>query len=344
MYGEHSLQQQWKELQQRIDLASAFVLTTHQNPDADGIGSELALYRLLKKLGKEVHILNISPTPAHLHFLDPDSRCVRYVPSRHREILSRSDMLIILDAGAFDRTGQLGEDALGTSVPVVAIDHHPRENNPVYLQEIVNDKDCSVGKLLYEFIQYCYPDRMDALIARELYTAIAGDTGNFRFGNTTPGSHRVASELMKYDINAYDIYCRLFGNISLSGIKLFSSVLNHLHFSEDRRVVWFFITRSMLKNNGADDNDTEGITDFLRMIEGVEISIMFKERTDGSTRINFRSKGSVSTNGIARRFGGGGHQHASGIVSKKPLEELFPEVIGAIMQHVKAAFNENPDR
>jgi bifunctional oligoribonuclease and PAP phosphatase NrnA len=341
MSEQNKLKQQWHELKQRITYASTLVLTTHQNPDADGIGSELALYYLLQKLGKEVHILNISPTPGGLKFMDPENLCIRYVPSEHQSVLGRADILLVLDAGSLSRVGLVGSDALAARMPIISIDHHPKENNPVYLQEIVNAKDCSVGKLIYEFINLYYPEYMDALIAEALYTAIAGDTGNFRFGNTTEDSHRIAGELMKYKINAYDIYCKLFGNISYSGVKLFSSVLQNICFSDDRRVVWFTITRQMLKNNGADDADTEGITDFLRMIEGVEVSIMFKERNDGSTRINFRSKGSVSTNAIARQFGGGGHEHASGIVSDKPLKELYPEVVKAMTNHVKNTYHEN---
>lgn len=330
-----ALLQQWKELEQRINYASSFVLTTHQNPDADGIGSELALYYLLKKRGKEVQILNISPTPDSLKFIDPEGLTRRYVPSQHQTILSHSDMMIVLDAGAFRRIGQLGIDALAAKIPIIAIDHHPKENNPIYLQEIVNTKDCSVGKLIYEFIQACCPDSMDRTIATALYTAIAGDTGNFRFGNTTSNSHRVAANLMKYDIDAYAIYCQLYGNMSFSGLRLFSTILQNIHFSDDNRIVWFVITRQMLQDNGAGDTDTEGITDFLRMISGVEVSIMFKERLDGSTRINFRSKGAVSTNEIAKQFGGGGHKHASGIVSERPLKELYPEVIDAMTKHVK---------
>jgi phosphoesterase RecJ-like protein len=339
-----TLDRQWHELKQRISFASTFVLTTHQNPDADGLGSELALYYLLKKLGKDVYIFNISPTPESLKFLDLENLCRRYIPSEHQPLLSRADMLFILDAGSFSRVGQIGTDAMAARIPVVAIDHHPKENNPLYLQEIVNSRDCSVGKLIYEFIHLAYPDFMDKRIAEALYTAIAGDTGNFRFGNTTRDSHRVAGELMRYGINAYDIYCKLFGNISHSGVRLFSTVLQNMHFSDDRRVVWFIITRQMLKENGADDADTEGITDFLRMIEGVEVSIMFKERNDGSTRINFRSKGRVSTNAIARHFGGGGHEHASGIVSDRPLNVLFPEIIDSMIQHVKECCGENTSR
>ncbi|MBW6457790.1 MAG: DHH family phosphoesterase [FCB group bacterium] len=344
MSESNALLQQWHELKQRISYASSFVLTTHQNPDADGIGSELALYYLLKKLGKEVHIFNISPTPESLRFMDPENLCHRYIPSEHQSLLSRTDMLIVLDAGSFSRVGQIGADALAARIPVVAIDHHPRENNPIYLQEIVNPHDCSVGKLIFEFVRLHYPKQLDKPIAEALYTAVAGDTGNFRFGNTTRDSHHVAGELMGYGINAYDIYCKLFGNISHSGVRLFSAVLQNIYFSEDRRVVWFVITRQMLKENGADDADTEGITDFLRMIEGVEVSIMFKERNDGSTRINFRSKGRVSTNAIARRFGGGGHEHASGIVSDRPLKELYSEVVETMVQHVKEVCRENTAR
>ena len=341
MANDGNLNRQWKELEQRIQFASSFVITTHQNPDADGLGSELALYYVLKKMGKEVFVFNISPTPESLKFLDPDQICQRYVPPLHQSLLSRVDMFFVLDAGSFLRIGQLGQDAVNAKRPIIAIDHHPKENNPLYLQEIVNEKDCSVGKLIYEFIQCCYPQHMDKQIATSLYTAIAGDTGNFRFGNTTEHSHRVASELMKYDINVYATYINLFGNMSRSGIRLFSSVMKTIQFSEDGKIVWFIITRQMLDDNDAGDADTEGITDFMRMIDGVEVAIMFKERIDGSTRINFRSKGIVATNAIARSFGGGGHKHASGIVSERPLNDIYPEVLKAMLRQVKETYNEN---
>ena len=338
---KNDLQRQWQELKQRIQYAESFVITTHQNPDADGLGSELALYRLLQKLRKEVYIFNISPTPDGLTFMDPEGLCRRYIPSEHREIISKSDQLIVLDAGSFIRIGQLGTDVLAAKLSIIAIDHHPPENNPNYLQEIVNEKDCSVGRMIYDFISTVYPEHMDETIATALYTAIAGDTGNFRFGNTTQQSHAVAAELLKYNIDIYRIYINLFGNMSRSGIKIFSAIMQSLHFSEDGRIVWFVITRKMLDDNGAGDMDTEGITDFMRMIEGVEVAIMFKERPDGSTRINFRSKGKVVTNGIARKYGGGGHAHASGIVSNEKLDVLMPIVLEDMRKQVKETFSEH---
>jgi phosphoesterase RecJ-like protein len=338
---KYELERQWQELKQRIQFAESFVITTHQNPDADGLGSELALYHLLRKLNKEVYIFNISPTPDSLLFIDPDNNCKRYIPSEHYDIIAKCDLLFVLDAGSYVRIGQLGKDAKASKRSIISIDHHPKENNPIYLQEIVNDTDCSVGKLMYEFITGCYPGLMDQTIAYELYLAIAGDTGNFRFGNTTEHSHRIASELMKYDIDVYRTYINLFGNISRSGIKLFSSILQKIHFSEDGRIVWFIITRKMLEENEAGDMDTEGVTDYMRMIDGVEVAIMFKERPDGSTRINFRSKGLVITNTIARKYGGGGHAHASGIVSDEKLDVLMPVVLEDMHKQVKDTFGES---
>ena len=142
-------------------------------------------------------------------------------------------------------------------------------------------------------------------------------------------------------MDIYRIYINLFGNMSRSGIKIFSAIMQSLHFSEDGRIVWFVITRKMLDDNGAGDMDTEGITDFMRMIEGVEVAIMFKERPDGSTRINFRSKGKVVTNGIARKYGGGGHAHASGIVSNEKLDVLMPIVLEDMRKQVKETFSEH---
>lgn len=341
MTAHIELTPQWKELEQRIRFASSFVLTTHQNPDADGLGSELALYRLLKKLGKEVFIFNISPTPQSLKFMDPDGLCKRYVPSEHRDLVVKVDIVFVLDTGSFVRIGQLGTDIVEAKRSIIAIDHHPKENNPNYLQEIVNDKSCSVGQMMYDFIHSCYPDSLDREIATYLYTAMAGDTGNFRFGNTNSDCHHAAAELLKYDIDVYRTYIHLFGNISRSGARLYSEIVRNLNFSDDGRVAWFVITRKMLGDNGAGDMDTEGITDFIRMINGVEVAIMFKERPDGSTRINFRSKGIVVTNDIARQFGGGGHVHASGIVSDEKVENICPVIVEAMTQKVKKSFNEN---
>src|SRR6056297_3572239 len=120
------LKRDWQEFKQRLNFVNSVILTTHQNPDADGIGSELALMTLLKKLGKSVKILNISPTPDTLKFMDPGNFISRYVPSRHKYSLSNYDLMIVLDVGNFYRIGQLGTDALAAKIPMISIDHHPR--------------------------------------------------------------------------------------------------------------------------------------------------------------------------------------------------------------------------
>lgn len=332
------LKRQWSEFEQRLQFVQSVILTTHQNPDADGLGSELALMTLLKKMGKQVNILNISPTPENLKFMDPGNFLKRYVPSQHKDLLLSNNLLIVLDVGNFYRIGQLGIDAIAAKIPMISIDHHPHNPDPVFLQEIKNTTACSVGSMIFDLFKKHHSDMMDQFIATSLYTAIVGDTGNFRFGNTTPYSHQAAAELMIYGIDAYKIYLNLFGNLTPVGAKLQARVMDNMQFSEDGKCVWFIVTRKLLKETNTGDSDTEGLTDYLRMIRGVEVSIMFKERKDGSTRINFRSKGNVATNGIAKEFGGGGHLYASGIVSELPLKEICPKILEKMQEQIRTTF------
>lgn len=319
----------WRELKTRIDLATQITLTTHMNPDGDALGSERALLLLLKKLNKRVRAINISPVPDNYSFLNEDNLLEHYSENDHDFFLQHSDLGIMLDIGDFERSRKVGDLLRKGSASIVSIDHHPATDNARLTMEIIDTTACSAGTMIYQFMQELFPVMIDTDIATALYVAIMTDTGNFRFSNTTPYTHRIAAGLLEFGLNPYDIYKTVYEQFSVARMKLLGKVLNDLHFEAGGRIVWFEIPEVLVQNVEGDSEDTDGFSDFMRSIQGVEVSIMFKERSDGTCRLNFRSKGRVTMNQVAKQFGGGGHPYACGAIVKRAMKDTIPDVLSA---------------
>jgi phosphoesterase RecJ-like protein len=167
-------------------------------------------------------------------------------------------------------------------------------------------------------------------MATGIYTAIMTDTGSFRYNNTTAKSHLAAIACMEAGVNTSQIYQQVYENNSRQRVTLLGLILSSLHFELDGEVAWFTIDGNLLKKAGAGPEDVDGFTDFVRSVRGVEVAIMFFEKSDGTCRINFRSKGRYTINQLAKEFGGGGHAFAAGAVVHAPLKETLPKVLNRV--------------
>lgn len=327
---------QWREFVQRLGYIQSVVLTTHLNPDGDAIGSELAMANHLRQLGKKVTILNPSPLPDSLRFLDESNVIMTFVKGVHEGEIQAADLVIFLDVGDFDRAGYVGQAALSASKNVISIDHHPQASHDKYLLYIEDTDSSSTGYMIYEYLKQFYPAHLNASIARSLYVAVMTDTGNFRFSNTRAEDHRMAGDLIPYGIDPYKMYCRIYEQFSLPRMELLGYILQNLHFESGGKLVWFVITRDVFKKFGATYDDLDGFGDFMRSIARVEVSVMFKEMADGTCRVNLRSKGRVVINKVAQHFGGGGHPFASGANLKKGLDEAIPAILNEVKRVIEA--------
>jgi len=316
---------QIERLQQLIASHQHFVLTTHVNPDGDGLGSEIAFYHYLKSLGKTVAVWNHNPIPKNYAFLDPGGVMEVFGAKRHRERLKEIEVVFILDISDWYRLKEFGKWLSRHELPIVCVDHHPDGERFAMLDFIITEAS-STGEIVYDILKALHAPITNP-IAEALYTAVLTDTGSFRFNNTTPKAHRMAAEFLVQGVNFRSIYENVYEKESPEKIKLLGMALQQLNFEYGRRLAWFKITREMLREVGLNPEETDGFSDFPRRIDGVEISLMFVEVSEKRTKVSFRSKGNIVINGLAQAVGGGGHQFASGATVRKPIDETIPLIL-----------------
>lgn len=331
----------WQPLIQRIKSARHIVLTTHVSPDGDGIGSEMALWHFLRRIGKTVHIFNPSVTSREYQFLDPDEVIAVYNRSDHLHHIQKADLYMVLDIGSFTRLQQLGDDIENGPGETVCIDHHPHVEHG-FDYSIIDEKAAATGMLVYDLLKRIDETPIDFTIAQALYCAVMTDTGSFRFNNTTPETHQVAKELLGYGVKPYMVYRNVYESYSLERMKLLGKIIENLQFTDDRRIAYFPVTLEMQEEVGAQPEDIEGFSDFIRSLGDIEVSVMFHEVAPDKTRINFRSKGKVIINSVAKHFDGGGHKFAAGAIIEKPYEEAIPEVIHEVQKIINKYFEKEP--
>ncbi|RMF63147.1 MAG: bifunctional oligoribonuclease/PAP phosphatase NrnA [Calditrichaeota bacterium] len=318
-----------------LERGQRFVLTTHVNPDGDGLGSEAALALFLESLGKDAYIYNSSPVPENYRFLDPEQRMQVYDSNTHRETLLTADYIVVLDISDWNRLRQVGMDFRDVRIPKICIDHHPPYEKFGDIR-LVDVEASSTGEIVYELIKYC-GGTFTREIAEALYVSILTDTGSFRFTNTTANALRAAAELVECGVNPQQIYRQVYERLPVTKVRLFGYVLSNLKFEQNGKVAWVAIPAEVMKSVGARQNDTEGFADYPRVIEGVEVSLLFLEVDRNRTKISFRSKGSVPVNVVAQKFGGGGHPFASGVLIEGKMEEYIPKVLEEVSRLFRAS-------
>jgi phosphoesterase RecJ-like protein len=172
-------------------------------------------------------------------------------------------------------------------------------------------------------------------VVRGLYVAILADTGSFRFSNTSPEAHQIAADLIRRGADPEELYRQVYGNLPLRKLKLIQSALAELEVDSDGGVAWMTVPTRAFDELGATADDIEGLVDYPRDINGVEVGLLFRETAKGATKVSFRSNGDVDVNALARAFGGGGHVKASGALVDGPLPEVRKKVLDAVRAAVK---------
>ncbi len=288
-----------------------FIITTHEKPDGDAIGSCLALYNYTKTKGKDSKIINISQTPDNLKFLPNSSEIIEYKKEQHEKEFLNADAIFILDINDISRLGEVGEAIKKSNAIVVVIDHHVSpENDHDYC--FMDTTASSAGELIYKFLQEDEGLRLDTSISDPLYVAILMDTGSFRFDRTDAEVHRIVAELIETGSIPGELYDRVYNTRTLNGFKLKSLVEGTIELYYNNRFSAMIARREYFIETGASRYDTEGFVEEQMSIKGVEACVLLTQTPDNDEiRLSFRSK-SIPVRDIAVSFGGGGHQHASG--------------------------------
>jgi len=317
-----------KQIRDIIHERDRFLLVTHVNPDGDGIGSQLALHRFLKKLGKSSVIITSQQCPVNYRFLDTEGDAQVFDPSIHEAIISATDAIFILDISNWDRLGKCGPFLQESGALKICIDHHI-SNNKFADINLIDVGASSTGELIYRLITGMGAEvTMD--IAEPLYVSIITDTGSFRFSNTNSLSHNIAAHLVEVGVKPRKIYENIYENSSIGRIKLLGFALSGLKMAADGRIAWVKITREMFERTHTGPRDCEGFVDYLRLLKDVEACLIFIELDGGKVKVSLRSRGVVDVNRIAGKFGGGGHQHAAGLFIESSVEQMEQTLIHSV--------------
>lgn len=312
-------------LDQILDLlkeGQTFCLSGHQNPDGDVIGSELAMASLLKRLGgkKRVDICNNGPVPRSVAFL-PGAHQIQNV----EKVDGKYDVQIVFECSGADRMGGIIDFATQVG-KVINIDHHL--HNPNFGDvNFVEPTTSSTAELIFKIIDRSgLPLQVDEAIC--LYTGLVTDTGWFRYGNTNPQSHAIASKLLATGFKVEDLSERIYLSKSKTALPLMAWVLSHMTLHYDDRVAIMKLPEAVFKEMGAVPDDVEEIVNLGLQRESVVASVLLKERSNPpAVKVSFRSKGQTDINQVARLYGGGGHRNASGCTINQDLVAAEQSVI-----------------
>ncbi len=293
-----------------VDDNMKFVLTTHVNPDADGLGSELALNRFLAKIKKESVILNHSETPSNHIFMDYDNEIKKFDPDKDGRLILDADVLIAVDMNNPSRLRSLEKYFMESTARKIIIDHHLEAQDFVDFQLIDLDSPAT-AEIVYKCLMAYDPGLMDKGIAEALYAAIMTDTGSFRFPRTDGDLHRITAHLLDLGVDPTYVYNNFYEQNSIGRTRLLGEVLSGIQLAYDGRLAYFSITQEQLRRHHVVPDETEQFANYAGAISGVVASIFFMELPEG-VKISFRSKGDVPVNELAKLYGGGGHKNASG--------------------------------
>ncbi len=309
-----------------------FLITSHTNLEGDALGSELAFYRLLKKLGKRATIVNQDGLPHGYDFLS-----AKIIPKRLREVTAREapfDCFVALDCSDLLRTGEVYKLNSGHKT-ILNIDHHISNQRfgDVNWVEPRYSSSCEMIYQLYKKLRVAF-DRETALF---LYVGMLTDTGSFRYSNTTVRVHEAVADLLQYHLDVSRIYRSIYKNKSVRDIKLLAKILSGIKLGERGRLVWLQVRRSLLPKKEASFDLSEEILSLARAIKDVKVCVLFKEnlKAKEAIRVNFRSEGKTDVNKIAAYFGGGGHKTASGATVRGSLSSVTKKVLARVKKSLK---------
>jgi len=313
---------------QAIRSYERFLVTWHVDPDPDAVGSGLALQMALQQMGKQVTCISPDPLGDWYDFLPGTNLCVAF----HTGISLDFDAAIVLDCEP-DRCGGMGE-YLKSGVPVINIDHHA--TNPGFGVAFYVDPTASAtGEIIYELLSDYWEIPLTAEIATNLFASLSGDTGTFRYSNTSGKTLQIAGELVEHGAHPADIAMHLYENRSYAAVNLMRTALDTLEISDDGQISWITVDSQMVGEDGWVGQHSEDIIQFPRMIKTVKLAILLREIEPEKTKVSFRSRPDIDASYIASLFGGGGHARAAGCTINSSLMEAKAQVLDAVVRQLE---------
>ncbi|CAH0996030.1 Bifunctional oligoribonuclease and PAP phosphatase NrnA [Emticicia aquatica] len=338
--------QKLKSFNDLLSQPKKIVITTHQNPDADALGSSLGLAAYLKKKGHFPTVITPTDYPDFLKWMAGEKEIINFEGDKQdlaKKLIAEAEMIFCLDFSALNRIKHMEEFIKNSSAPKVLVDHHQQPEN---FADFVfwNEKAAATCELIYELIEKLGDKNLiDIPLAECLYAGLVTDTGSFRFDSTTKEIHRIAGELIAVGIHTNGIHRKIFDSNSFERMKFLGFALGEkLTYLPEYNVAYMAISREELSRFGSKNGDTEGIVNYGLAIKGVVMAAIFTERDD-MIRISFRSVDSFSVSEFSRtHFNGGGHKNAAGGRSHETLSKTVEKFLALLPKYQNELLNNLP--
>ncbi len=329
-------QEKYIEAIKQIDVAKTILITGTASADGDSIGAQLALRRLLLQLtaGKKVEIViyNEEPCPQRYRFLADAEKIVAFAAKKQQQ--RRFDLGFVLDGGS-ERSGTV-QTLFEQCGYKVLVDHHRYGSEASYDLELNNPDASSTAEVVFDLFAACGSRAsLEQEMAMQLYLAIIFDTGFFRFSLTTPKTMRIAAKLMETGIDFAKI--AELGMVETSAVskRLLGRALSEFQQSAHGKIAWIGLPLKLRQELGATEDEHERIIEHLCYIKGVEVALLLLELPEETTKVSLRSRGTVDVGNLARKFGGGGHDRASGCTfSNATLKQVETKLLKTISSEI----------
>lgn len=315
-----------------IPTGRSVVLSTHINSDGDGCGSEVALAELLMQIGYDVTIVNPTPWPEMFRFLATEVKIVE-VADGGAELMKKADLIFVLDISDLRRLSSLGKVVEQSNAPVLVIDHHVPADPPLGTDALSDTSACATGELIFDWAATLGLE-ITPSVARGIYVAMMTDTGAFRFSNTSPRCHAVASQLLLAGVDPEEMYQKIYASVPIGKIELLRDALDTLKVDAEAGLAWLEVKKDVLDRYQILAEDLDGLVEHARSIKGTKMAIFFRELPNGRVKMSFRAVGGTNVDLFAREFDGGGHKKASGALVSGSLEEVKERVIGRAREYL----------
>lgn len=291
------------------------LILTHKSPDGDTLGCGFALCEYLRDIGKKANVINNENFPVRYNFLYDGYYVQEFEPS----------YIIAVDVADTQLLGTHLAKYMEDGIIDLCIDHHI--SNKFFAKSTFLDARASAAALIfYEYFK-TIGYKMSDHIALCLYTAIATDTGCFKYQNTIPEAHMAAADLMQYDINFSSINHKMFDAKSRGRIKAEQQVISNMEYYYEDKCTLIVLTQSLMNSCGAEPAEFEGLASIPLEIEGVQIGITIKERHENVFKLSVRTTEEIDASKFCKNFGGGGHIRAAGCEIHGTLEEVKKRVL-----------------
>lgn len=312
-----------------LEQCNDICIASHLNPDGDNLGSLSALYHYLLLLGKKVTWYGEDNVPDDFLFLPG-------IDKREKNINDAYELFITLDCADLNRLGK-GQEIFKNSRYTVNIDHHKTNTN--FAQINLVEEISSTGELLYQILEQGKL-ALNQNIATGLFTAISSDTGSFKYDSTTSDTFLAAGRLMDYGINLNMISVNLYQKRSLPKTKILIDAMEKVEYLCDGKIGIVEVPLSLIELHNGKPSDTEGIIEFLRDVDSVELAILLKERNQ-AVKVSIRTKSYINAIPLVTPFGGGGHVRAAGATIPGTLQEVKEKIKKIALEEFDHARNPN---